>query len=399
MMDEDLKNGEILGMSDEDIMKMSEAPAPKAADAAPADAAATEKQAPNTEETPAADAAPAADKTNTDAESGEGSDADGDEANGDQPGDSAPEGGKTPDADAGKEEKPEAKQTPAEEKPDAAVDYKAEYERLLAPFKANGRDMSVASVDEALTLMKMGANYNKKMAALKPNLRLLKLLENQDLLSEEKISYLVDLHNKQPEAISKLVKESGLNPLDLDPEKAGDYKPSTHSVDDRELALDTVLDEIQDSPTYSKTLEVVTKVWDKESKQILANNPEILKVIDAHMSSGIYEIVKTEVERERVFGRLNGLSDIAAYRQVGDAINARGGFNHLTAPKSNQGNPNTAPVVVAPKPKKVEDDKLNEKRRAAGVSQPAAPAPKANQDFNPLAMSDEEFAKAAAKLR
>jgi hypothetical protein len=183
--------------------------------------------------------------------------------------------------------------------------------------------------------------------------------------------------------------------MDLDPDKAGDYKPTTQKVDDRELALDAVLDEIQDSPTYSKTLEVVTKQWDAASKQTLANYPEILKVLDSHMSSGIYDAINAEVERERVFGRLNGLSDIEAYRQVGDAINARGGFNHLVA-QGNQGNP-AAKQVVTPKPKKDEDDKLKEKRRAAGVSKPAAPAPKATAaEFNPLAMSDDEFAKAAA---
>ena len=42
--------------------------------------------------------------------------------------------------------------------PAVVVDYKAEYERLLKPFKANGRDVSVASVDDALSLMQMGAN-------------------------------------------------------------------------------------------------------------------------------------------------------------------------------------------------------------------------------------------------
>ena len=62
------------------------------------------------------------------------------------------------------------------------IDYKAEYERLTQSFKANGKEIAVANVDEAISLMQMGANYNKKMAALKPNLKLLKLLENNKLL-------------------------------------------------------------------------------------------------------------------------------------------------------------------------------------------------------------------------
>ena len=142
------------------------------------------------------------------------------------------------------EEKTEAeKQEEKAEKETQAVDYEAEYKRLLAPFKANGREIQVKSVDDAVALMQMGANYNKRMAALKPNLKMLKLLENNGLLSKEKISYLIDLEKKNPAAINKLVKDSGLDPMDLDAEKAGEYKPKIHSVDDREIDLDTVLDE------------------------------------------------------------------------------------------------------------------------------------------------------------
>ena len=278
------------------------------------------------------------------------------------------------------------------EKETQALDYEAEYKRLLAPFKANGREIQVKSVDDAVALMQMGANYNKRMAALKPNLKMLKLLENNGLMSEEKISYLIDLEKKNPAAINKLVKDSGLDPMDLDAEKAGEYKPKIHSVDDREIDLDTVLDEIQETPTYTQTLEIVSKKWDGASKQTIASTPQLLKVINDHVANGIYDLINQEVERERMFGRLNGLSDIEAYRRVGDAINARGGFNHLV---SNQGKPNQEPVVVQPKPKAPADDKLNEKRRAASSTKPANVSTTAASDFNPLALSDEEFSKLA----
>ena len=291
------------------------------------------------------------------------------------------------------EEKAEAeKQEEKAEKETQAVDYEAEYKRLLAPFKANGREIQVKSVDDAVALMQMGANYNKKMVALKPNLKMLKLLENNGLLSEEKISYLIDLEKKNPAAINKLVKDSGLDPMDLDAEKAGEYKPKIHSVDDREIDLDTVLDEIQETPTYTQTLEIVSKKWDGASKQTIASTPQLLKVINDHVANGIYDLINQEVERERMFGRLNGLSDIEAYRRVGDAINARGGFNHLV---SNPVKPNQEPVVVQPKPKAPADDKLNEKRRAASSTKPANVSTTAASDFNPLALSDEEFSKLA----
>ena len=293
------------------------------------------------------------------------------------------------------EQETEAKdKKPDEKKPDEqAIDYEAEYKRLLAPFKANGREIAINSVDDAISLMQMGANYNKKMAALKPNLKLMKMLEHNGLLNDEKISFLIDLSKKNPDAINKLVKDSGIDPMDLDAEKAGAYKQSTYTVDDREIELDTVLDEIQETPSYTRTLEIVSTKWDGASKQIVAQQPQLLKVINDHVQNGIYDLISKEIESERVFGRLNGLSDLEAYRQVGDMIQARGGFNHLFQGSSqNQGQPSAKPAVVAPKPSKADEDKLKDKRRAASSTKPAASS-SLPKDFNPLALSDEEFSK------
>ena len=295
---------------------------------------------------------------------------------------------------------PEGKQEEEEVTPEAEVasgkelDYKAEYEKLLKPFKANGRDTQVGSVDDAIALMQMGANYNKKMAALKPNMKLMKMLENHDLLSEDKLNYLIDLTRKDAGAINRLIKESGIDPLTLDTEKADGYTPKSYKVDEREIELDMVLEQIQHSQAYPKTLEVVSKQWDPASRQVVANSPQLLKIINDHVDRGIYDVISAEVERERIFGRLNGMSDIEAYRQVGDSIQARGGFDHLVQKRTDHGQQAAArPVVVQPKPKMAENDKLREMRKAASTSQPAASSGKSVSDFNPLALSDEEFSK------
>lgn len=362
-----------LNMSDEDMLNS----------AFPAAATSTD-ESDSPAQDPPVQAEDAADKADSDA-----GDDDADLSAAEEP--SEPVENKTEDEDEADDVDENIADKPQEET--SAVDYEAEYKRLLAPFKANGRDIQVKSVDDAIALMQMGANYNKKMAALKPNLKLMKLLENNNLLNEEKLSFLIELDKKSPDAVNKLIKDSGINPLDFDAEKAGEYKPKIHAVDDKEIDLDTVLDEIQDSPAYNRTLSIVSKQWDGASKQVIANSPQLLKVINGHVESGIYDMISQEMESERMFGRLNGLSDIEAYRQVGDAIQARGGFNHLAKPSQGQA-PNTQTRVVPPKPKKVDDEKLNEKRRAASSTKPAVPTT-TPKDFNPLALSDEEFSKLA----
>ena len=133
------------------------------------------------------------------------------EEDSDEKEDTDPHSGKVESASEGKAEKSKESKEKGEVKAEGSkepvgTDYESEYKKLLAPFVANGREMSVKSVDEAITLMQMGANYNKKMAALKPSLGLLKLLESNGLADAEKISYLIDLANKDAGAVNKLSK-------------------------------------------------------------------------------------------------------------------------------------------------------------------------------------------------
>ena len=287
----------------------------------------------------------------------------------------------TDDEAPASEEKEQPEVEEAAEPSGSEVNYEAEYKKLFAPFRANGKEMQIKSVDEAITLMQMGANYTKKMVGLAPNLKILKLLENNGLLSEEKLSFLIDLDKKNPEAISKLVKDSGIDPLDMDVSKS-EYKPNTYTVDDRELELDAVLEEIQDTPTYSQTISVVSNKWDGPSKQVVAQNPQLLRVINDHMARGIYDRISTEVEHERMLGRLIGVSDIEAYRLVGDAIEARGGFADLAKPAIQPATLAT-PIRVAPKAK-AEDPAIRAKKLAASAPKPTAPVKAAEMDFNPL---------------
>ena len=386
----DMEERSILEMSDEEIANLDPSTFNQGADEAP------EQDPVNADPEPIADETPADEAGEDSGEGSQGQSADPDDT------DPVAEDSTTGNADESSEDVPDAqakgnKESTPKQKPgqssegvEQPVDYEAAYKQLTAPFKANGREIQVQSVEDAVALMQMGANYNKTMAALKPNLKLLKLLENNGLLNEEKLGFLIDLEKKNPDAISKLIKDSGVDPLDFDASKAGDYKPTAHKVDDRELELDAVLDEIQETPSYSRTLDVVSNQWDGPSKNVIANSPQILKVINSHVQSGVFDVIVKEVEREKMFGRLSGLSDIEAYRQVGDAIQARGGFDHLAQSQGQRVQPK--PAVVQPKPKMGDEGKRREKRLAAGASQPAAPS-KGKGEFNPLALSDDEFSK------
>jgi hypothetical protein len=283
-------------------------------------------------------------------------------------------------------EEEEDTRTPEEKEVERIIQADLDLKEVFEPFQANGREMKVNSVEEVRKLMQMGANYNKKMAGLKPNLKIMKMLENHGLLDTDKLSYLIDLDKKDPAAIHKLIKDSKIDPDTLDMDEDSGYKEKTYTVNDEEVELDETLSEIKDTDSYAKTLDIISNKWDDSSKHTLLKNPAGIKIINDHVASGIYDKIITAVETERMFGRIpDGLSDLEAYKYVGDQINAKGGF----APQQSTSRKKT---VVGTKATKSVDPKLNSKKKAA-TSTKGKSAVKQKADFNPLSMSDEEFAK------
>ncbi len=273
------------------------------------------------------------------------------------------------------------------------------YDQLMAPFKANGELMQVKSIDDARTLMKMGANYSKKMDGIAPHRKTLKLLDKHDLLEPEKLNYLIDLSQKNPEAIKKLLKDSGTNPLDIDLEGDNDYVPEQRTVSDAEIQIDEVLEDIQDSQHYGRTLNVLSKEWDEASRSVVSKNPQIIKTINDHMENGLYDQVAAAVAYERRLGKLAGVPDFEAYKQMGDHMNTNNLFKQATqsqaAPTANpqttqteQSTQQTPNTTVADK-----DAKRKARKAAASSSTSKSKATPDKGSYDPLNMSDEDFLK------
>lgn len=276
----------------------------------------------------------------------------------------------------------------------ADFDYKAGYERLMAPFKANGKMITPQSPEEAISLMQMGANYTRKMQALQPYRKVMLMLENNGLMDEDKLSYLIDLDKKNPEAIRKLLKDSGTDPLDIDMEGEINYQKGNHRVSDTEAAFATELDDLKSTPEGQATLGVISQTWDEASKNALFENRGLLQTIQSQRENGIYDIITNEINRLNMLGQIPaGTPFIQAYNYVGDALAKQGAFNHLAGkpvepkPEVTAQRAAVATRVVKPKPTVTHSEQ-------ASAASPSRAAPKKVERFiNPLALSDEEFAK------
>ncbi len=406
---ETLSDDELMNMPPPSVDPEDAATAQAAADAAHAAEGAGEAQTPQGGE---ADAGTGDDNTNTQQQDEQDS-----SSEGKKPEDDATAGGGEADDQAGKAAddgasgaagadaaKPDAaqaddKNTPASVSADTpVVDPKTEYEKILAPFNANGKPMQVKNADEAIRLMQMGANYSRKMQDIQPHRKVLRMLQDNQLLDENRLSFLIDLEKKNPEAIKKLIADSGIDPLEIDMTVAPAYREGTHRVSDEEESFRSVLDEVTSSVTGKETVQLVHTTWDQLSKDALWANPEILKTIQQQRENGIYDRIVSELDRQRALGDIPVSTPfLKAYEQVGKQLVASGGFQDLAQTPGNaanqqqgQGQPQPQKQVVdtrVAQPKPVTSN--SEQARAASPtrSTPGTAKPL----VNPLSMSDEDF--------
>ena len=166
--------------------------------------------------------------------------------------------------------------------------------------------------------MQMGANYTRKMQEIQPHRKVLLMLENNGLLDEGKLSYLIDLDKKNPDAIKKLVKDAGLDPMDIDTSEESAYRVGNHRVSDEEAAFRGVLDELSNTDNGKQTLQVINSSWDQASKELLWKNPGVMNLINQQRELGIYDRILTEVERRKALGQVPiNQPLLQTYQQVG----------------------------------------------------------------------------------
>ena len=271
----------------------------------------------------------------------------------------------------------------------AQVDYEEFFKTITKPFKANGKDFQVLDPNDAISLMQKGTDYVKKMTEIKPLRRIGKLLE-ENKLSEDDLAYLIDLKNKKPEAIAKLLKDSEVDLYGFDVEQGNDYAPVAPAVNEVDDALQSTLDDLQaNSATFNQTIAVVGQQWDVSSRETVAQHPQLLRVLDAQVANGTFAKIDSVMQYERALGRLDGMTDIQAYAEIERRLQAA-----QPQPQPVQA-PIVIPAVSAPQAN-AQQQKLAEQRRQAAPPRQTKVESKPSTTNLP-AMSDEEFMKHLAQ--
>ncbi len=215
------------------------------------------------------------------------------------------------------------------------------------------------------------------------------MLENNGI-DEDKLTFLIDLDKKNPEAIKKLVKDAGIDPMDIDVNSEPKYLKGNHTPTDQEVIFNTALEDLASKPGGDETLKIIDKDWDQASKNDLWQHPAILEVIRTQRENGIYSKIVDEIDRQRTLGQVPAnVTFLQAYKTVGDALFLNG--TNEAEPKKEVVTPPPVvqqPVVTrtaAPKATVDNDDKVSAASPTRTTQRTAEPL------VNPLSMSDDEF--------
>jgi hypothetical protein len=233
---------------------------------------------------------------------------------------------KAPDAEktekkTKEEPKPDAKDGAVD--PSVAADFYAE---ITKPFKADGKDFTVKTPQEAIRLMQMGANYSRRMQEIKPLKAQDAMLREHGLHDPVKLSELIDISKGNPAAIQKLLKDKGIDPLDIDVSKPSEYKSPNYQANPKDLAFKDAIETTLAADGGRELITDMNQTWDEESKQALHESPTIFENMLAQKQTGVYSKINVELARQRTLGFLVDVPFLQAYHQVGDAMQKAGAF-------------------------------------------------------------------------
>ena len=247
-------------------------------------------------------------------------------------------------------------------------------------MKVNGAVVR-ATYGELKAGFKQGMNYTKKMQEMAPMRKSLNIMK-ENSISEEDLQILVDLKKGNTKAAARLLKDAGIESIDVDTDSDTEFVPGDHGEEPESFAMEQVKTTISnDAENFPKVQTALDEMQDDFFDEI-AGSPDNLQNLYLDISSGVYDIVKPEMDKlSAVYGKV---PSIELYKTA--TANVRKRYEAENPPK------------VEKKAKPIDTEALQQKRKAAtsGTKRKAAPEKESLINFDDL--SDDQFEKEFEKM-
>ena len=281
------------------------------------------------------------------------------------------------------EELPEDEEEGSKEEPD----YKAFYEQVMQPFKANGKEYTLKDAQEAVRLMQQGAGFNKKLQDLAPYRGMIKTLEQNQLLDPDTINLIIDARKGNKQALAKLIGQAQVDPLDLDMDEGAQYRPNNYTVTNEQISFNEALVELKTRPQGQALIDEMAREWDEASQSAMGAEPEVMEILRQQKETGIYGKIKAEVQRQKGLGLIpSNLPFVHAYKKAGDDLVAANALHPKQAQAPQRQAVESRTVQARPSDR-------DAKARAAAPTRTSGGKRKLKSLDDLYNMSDEEFLK------
>lgn len=192
-------------------------------------------------------------------------------------------------------------------------------ESVKHTFKANGKDYEFTEDEmreQFPRIFGQAMDYTRKMQAIKPWRKTIDAVE-QAKLTHDDINLMIDVFNGNKDAITEVLRRTGVDVLDIDPSAAtAPYVANQYGRDDAQLELTEVIDSIKHDQEYSVTHAVLSKVWDDASWNTISKDPAKIKALHSDVKSGIYAKVQPIADKLKLYDNARQ-SDLDYYLQAG----------------------------------------------------------------------------------
>ena len=191
---------------------------------------------------------------------------------------------------------------------------KQEEEEPKYSIKLGGNDIEL-TVEELKILAQKGGDYTRKTQDLAKHRQLVELATEKGI-SVEDLAVLADIKDGKKEALARLSKQAGIDPLDVDGE--GDYSPV---VEEKNYALKDVIEEIKSNPENSIKVDRYLSAMPDTIKEQLVRSPDVLRGLSVDSMNGVADKIMPDVIKQMMINPHIDFKE--TYQAVGQKVFAQ----------------------------------------------------------------------------
>jgi hypothetical protein len=295
----------------------------------------------------------------------------------------------------------------ATEQPEETKDeVKTETQPVTTPeeykFKAGGEEFKFTKdeiMEQFPAVFAKAIDYTQKTQAIKKYRQMIDAME-QEKLTPEDMNFAIDLLKGDKDAITALIKRTGVDTLELEVESDRGYAPKNYGRSDVELDIQEITAEISRDPEYEVTHKVLTKDWDDESWEEMTKRPHLIKLLHTDVKSGTFQKInpiakKIRMQEELKYGK-SMRSDLEYYKAaVGQFTQEQQRLAMQAQQKEEVENNQRKIAEVVQKTERREATKVVAKKRKAAAPTKTSAGKRTSVNYldEALNMSDEDYVK------